>query len=71
MIEPLPDIDTSSRTCSQVSPVVVTSVDTKDHINEMVNHNKDNEFHLLLSTEKLIEKPKDDTFCMTILKNYK
>ena len=35
--------------------VTVTSVDTKDHFNVMVNHNKDNEFHLLLSTEKLIE----------------
>ena len=51
-----------------MSVVTVTSLDNKDCNNVMVGHNKDNEVHLSLSTGKLIERQKDNTFCTSIFK---
>ena len=43
-------------------------METNDHNNAMVNHDKNIEVHLLLSPEKLINMKIDGTFYNTILK---
>ena len=46
-------------------------VDTRDHNDVLVDHNKDNEVHLLLCTEKLIEMQRDGDFLHNHIKSDK